>query len=138
MADRMSPEARSRTMSRIRGTDTAPEMSVRRFLHASGLRYKLHDRRLPGRPDLVFSSRRIAVFVHGCFWHGCPHCTNGRQNVHSNIAYWGSKLAANKARDIRNTEELKAAGWQVEVIWERSYVADTGADAKINKNIELR
>lgn len=112
-----TPEQRSRIMRAVRSRDTSPELAVRRYLHAAGLRYRLHDRRLPGAPDLVFPSRRLVVFVHGCFWHqhpGCPAAARPR----SRLEYWARKLDANVARDRRHYEELKAAGWDVEVIWE--------------------
>lgn len=118
MVDRLSSTRRSLLMARIRGKNTAPEMAVRRWLHASGLRYRLHAEALPGRPDLVFPSRRVCVFVHGCFWHGCPHCNGGMHHVKSNLGYWRKKMAANAARDAKCRELLAEAGWRVFVIWE--------------------
>jgi DNA mismatch endonuclease (patch repair protein) len=114
----ISAEARSRIMSAIRKRNTKPELAVRRFLHASGLRYVLHDTSLPGCPDLVFQSRRAVVFVHGCFWHRCPHCAAGRKTVRSNTAYWIPKLRRNKTRDARVKAELEVQGWMVCTIWE--------------------
>jgi DNA mismatch endonuclease (patch repair protein) len=93
-------------------------MRVRRALHRAGLRYRLHDASLPGKPDLVFPSRKLALFVHGCFWHGCPHCRDGRKEIHSNQDYWTPKLARNRARDERRQEQLYARGWNMRVIWE--------------------
>lgn len=116
--DTVTPARRSEIMAAIRSKDTAPEFAVRRYLHAAGLRYRLCPRELPGRPDLVFPSRRVCVFVHGCFWHGCPRCINGRRKVKSNLAYWGPKIATNRARDERHREALQAAGWTVLTIWE--------------------
>jgi DNA mismatch endonuclease (patch repair protein) len=104
-------------MAAIRSKNTAPELAVRRCLHRRGLRFRLHVKRLPGNPDLVFPSRHTAVFVHGCFWHGCPHCRVGRRKVKSNMAYWEQKLARNRARDSRAVDELTAAGWRVLVVW---------------------
>lgn len=112
-----SPEQRSRTMRSVRSRDTGPEMAVRRFLHAAGLRFRLHDRRLPGVPDLVFPGRRIALFVHGCFWHQHPACSAAKR-PHSNLEYWAKKLDGNVERDRRHLSELEAAGWKVLVIWE--------------------
>ncbi|MFQ6397615.1 very short patch repair endonuclease [Nocardia sp. KC 131] len=112
-----TPEQRSRTMRAVPSRDTAPEMAVRRFLHAAGLRYRLHDRRLPGKPDLVFPSRRIALFVHGCFWHQHPGCPRSVRPA-SNTDYWTSKLDGNIARDACRREELEAEGWCVLIIWE--------------------
>ncbi|MFB8277222.1 very short patch repair endonuclease [Nocardia colli] len=112
-----TPQQRSRTMRAVRSRDTAPEMAVRRFLHAAGLRYRLHDRRLPGKPDLVFPRRRIVLFVHGCFWHQHPGCPRSARPA-SNTEYWTSKLDGNIARDLRRHHELEAEGWRVLTIWE--------------------
>lgn len=112
-----SREQRSRTMRAVRSRDTAPEMTVRRYLHAAGLRYRLHDSGLPGKPDLVFPSRRTVLFVHGCFWHqhaGCRRATRPS----SNTEYWTRKLNGNVARDCTRLDELSGLGWKVLVIWE--------------------
>ncbi len=104
-------------MKQVRRENTAPELAVRRFLHAKGLRYSLHPERLPGRPDLVLPRRRSVIFVHGCFWHGhdCPH---GSIRSKSNVVFWSNKIEDNRRRDARKTAELRAAGWIVEVVWE--------------------
>ncbi|WP_186024241.1 very short patch repair endonuclease [Burkholderia gladioli] len=113
-----TPEAlRSRTMRAVKSKDTRPEMIVRRFLHAAGLRYRLHDGRLPGKPDLVFPGRRVALFVHGCFWHQHPSCPAAARPK-SSSDYWTRKLDGNVARDARHQDELAAAGWTVLIIWE--------------------
>jgi len=104
-------------MALIRGRDTKPELRVRRALHAAGLRYVLHDRRLPGVPDLVFPSRRIALFVHGCFWHQHPSCKAARMPK-SRLDFWKPKLDGNVARDKRQRAKLRRMGWSVMVIWE--------------------
>ena len=117
MADTVTPEVRSRMMRTIHGTDTQPEMRVRRYLHAVGLRFRLHDRSLPGRPDLVLPGRKVAIFVHGCFWHqhpGCPYATTPATRPD----FWQAKFAANKTRDALVVDRLKALGWQVFTIWE--------------------
>lgn len=114
--DTMSPEARSRLMSRIRGRDTKPEMLVRRYLHARGLRYIPNDKSLPGKPDLVFKSRKVAVFVHGCFWHGHEKCSNWRL-PRSKIEYWAAKINGNRQRDKRIIYRLRRLGWRVHVLW---------------------
>ena len=117
MSDIVDPETRSRMMSRIRGRDTRPEIGLRRALHARGLRYRLHDRRLSGRPDIVFPRFRAACFVHGCFWHrhaGCRYATTPA----TRRAFWAAKFEANVARDARNRVELHAVGWRVAVVWE--------------------
>lgn len=116
--DKLSREARSANMRKIRSRDTSPELSVRRYLHRRGLRFRLHARELPGKPDLVFPSRRACVFVHGCFWHGCPHCADGTRRVKSNVSYWSSKVQGNRARDVKHTAALKKEEWSVFVIWE--------------------
>lgn len=103
-------------MSRIRSRDTRPELQLRRALHAQGLRYRLHDRTLPGTPDLVFSSRRAVIFVHGCFWHGhdCPlGVTPGTRT-----AFWEDKIGRNRARDRASESALQNAGWRVLTVWE--------------------
>lgn len=104
-------------MAGIKGRDTKPELVVRRIAHKLGLRFRLHRKDLPGRPDLVFPRRRLAVFVHGCFWHrhdGCRYTYTPK----SRVAFWTKKFAANVARDRRNEEALRDLGWRVLVIWE--------------------
>ncbi|MGK9337348.1 very short patch repair endonuclease [Sinorhizobium meliloti] len=117
MVDVVSSEKRSQMMSGIRGKNTKPELTLRRHLHAAGLRFRLHDPDVTGRPDLVFKSRRAAVFVHGCFWHrheGCHWCTTPA----SNPEFWAAKFARNRARDIEVREALNASGWRVGTVWE--------------------
>lgn len=104
-------------MSRISGQDTAPEMRVRRILHASGYRYRLHMRSLPGRPDIVFVRRRKVIFVHGCFWHQHPGCRASRRPT-SNTEYWDAKLSRNLVRDATSHEALLYMGWEIITIWE--------------------
>jgi DNA mismatch endonuclease (patch repair protein) len=104
-------------MARIRSANTGPELAVRRMLHAKGLRFRLHRKDLPGRPDLVLPRHRLIILVHGCFWHqhsGCRLASDPK----SNRGYWRPKLASNVARDQRNAELLRSAGWRVETIWE--------------------
>jgi len=111
--------ARSAQMARVKGKNTKPEMKIRRALHAAGLRFRLHDRKLPGNPDIVLSSRRIVVFVHGCFWyrHSDPSCKLARLPK-SRLDFWVPKLDANRERDIRNESELHQLGWDVRIVWE--------------------
>ena len=116
MADKLSPEGRSALMSRIGSKNTQPEMVVRRMLHALGYRYVLHDKRLPGKPDLVFPARRKLIFVHGCFWHG-HSCGRGFRPA-SNAEFWAAKIDGNKARDRRNVRALRAQAWRVLTVWE--------------------
>ena len=117
MADKLSVRRRSWNMSRIRSRDTNPELAVRRSLHRLGYRYRLHRNDLPGKPDIVLPKHRIAIFVHGCFWHqhtGCIDCSNPK----TNIKYWGPKLLANLQRDRKNRRTLRRLGWTAIVIWE--------------------
>lgn len=114
--DFMDSATRSRVMSQIRDRNTRPELIVRRYLHSRGLRYKLHEKRLPGKPDLAFISRKIAVFVHGCFWHAHSHCDTWRL-PRSRENYWAAKLLGNKQRDHRHVKELRKSGWRVTTIW---------------------
>jgi DNA mismatch endonuclease (patch repair protein) len=107
---------RSELMSRIKGAHTKPEMLLRRALHARNLRYRLHVRSLPGRPDLVFRSRRAVIFVNGCFWHG--HACHLFQWPKSNVPFWRSKITRNKERDDQNIRRLLADGWRVLTLWE--------------------
>lgn len=115
--DIFSREQRSEVMSRIRGRDTKPEMLVRRAAHALGYRFRLHRNDLPGRPDLVFPKRRIALFVHGCFWHRHPGCRLA-YNPKSNTQFWNGKFERNVERDRRTIDELRTLGWTPKVIWE--------------------
>ncbi|MEX3582022.1 MAG: very short patch repair endonuclease [Burkholderia sp.] len=128
-----TPEAlRSRTMRAVKSKNTGPEMIVRRFLHAAGLRYQLHDPRLPGKPDLVFPSRRVALFVHGCFWHQHPHCPAAAQPK-SSSDYWTRKLDGNVARDARHQSALREAGWTVLIIWECETRRSEALDALLQR-----
>lgn len=103
-------------MSRIRGKDTEPELVLRRGLHAQGLRFRLHRKDLPGRPDMVFPRYRAAVLVHGCFWHG-HECQLFRWPA-TRREFWQAKIEGNRARDLRDMAKLAAAGWRVLVVWE--------------------
>ncbi len=104
-------------MSSIRGRNTRPEMAVRQYLHREGFRYRLHDRSLPGTPDIVFRRHKVVIFVHGCFWHRHAGCRLAA-NPASNAEFWIEKLSKNVERDLRNVQELLHAGWRVVVIWE--------------------
>jgi DNA mismatch endonuclease, patch repair protein len=104
-------------MRAVKSKDTSPELAVRQLTHALGYRYRLHKSDLPGKPDLVFSSRRKAIFVHGCFWHG-HDCKRGARVPQDNRDYWIAKISRNKARDARNGECLCELGWTVLTIWE--------------------
>ena len=104
-------------MRRVKGRDTAPELKVRRALTALGARYRLHRADLPGKPDIVMPGRRLAIFVHGCFWHG-HDCARGARVPKDNRDYWVGKVERNRARDARSREALTSLGWRVETIWE--------------------
>ena len=108
---------RSRTMRAVKSKDTAPELIVRKFLHSKGLRYLLHDRRLPGTPDLVFPRYRVALFVNGCFWHQHVGCKRSKRPK-TNSEYWNKKLDKNIERDLIHKVALEEDGWKVLIVWE--------------------
>lgn len=115
--DRLTRERRSWNMSRIRGRDTLPELSVRSALHHLGFRFRLNKQDLPGCPDVVLPRHRVVVFVHGCFWHrhrGCRFAYTPK----SNRTFWSEKFEKNVGRDSRNANELRRLGWRVVVVWE--------------------
>lgn len=116
MADVFSKEKRSQIMSLIRGTNTVPEMIVRRFLHMKGIRYRLHSKNLAGRPDLTLKKYNTVIFVHGCFWHGHSCKTLPK----SNKKFWKDKIVRNMDRDKTNRTELKKQGWRVIEVWQCS------------------
>lgn len=117
MAEKISPEMRSRMMSGIRGRDTRPEMTVRSFLHKSGLRFRLHQRGLPGKPDIVLPRWNAVVFVHGCFWHAHEGCRYFKLPK-TREAFWAAKIESNVRRDAATIQRLQEAGWRVAVVWE--------------------
>lgn len=117
MGDIVDRETRSRMMSGIRAKNTKPELLVRKYLHAKGLRFRLHVKELPGKPDLVFPKYKTVVFVHGCFWHrhaGCKYATTPSSREH----FWTNKLSENVARDAYQIAALGELGWRVFVVWE--------------------
>jgi len=116
MADTRSKEQRRRIMQAVKVRNTTPEMVVRRLLHRAGYRYRLHRKSLPGKPDIVFPSRRKVVFVHGCFWHG-HGCSKGKLPK-SRLDYWQPKIATNSCRDVRKQAELYDLGWKALVVWQ--------------------
>lgn len=117
MVDTLSPRERSEIMGRVRAKDTRPEMLVRKLVFSMGYRYRLHDRSLPGTPDLVFRRARKVIFVHGCFWHRHARCAMARLPK-SRTDFWIPKLEENRRRDRRNLARLRRAGWRVLVVWE--------------------
>lgn len=130
--DRLNPERRSYLMSRVRSKDTAPEMAVRKLVHALGYRFRLYGRLLPGKPDLVFAGRKKVIFVHGCFWHrhlGCSKATEPK----SHVEFWRDKFAKNVERDRRAETELSALGWKVMVIWQCETKDTKSLSLKLNR-----
>lgn len=115
--DRITEAQRSANMSRVKGKDTRPELAVRRIAHKLGLRFRLHRRDLPGSPDLVFPKYRLAVFVHGCFWHRHAGCRRA-SNPATRADFWQKKFDSNVTRDRRQEDALAALGWNVLTIWE--------------------
>lgn len=138
--DTLSPQERSERMSRVKGKNTKPEMIVRRLVHRLGFRYRLHSRRLPGRPDLVFAGKKSVIFVHGCFWHrhrGCALCRLPK----SRLEFWKPKLEENRKRDSRNERKLKKEGWRVLIVWECEMADQDGLKRRIleflNSNVDI-
>ncbi len=116
--DKLAPERRSENMRQIRGKDTAPELAIRKLCRELGFTgYRIHRKDLPGKPDLAWIWRKLAVFVHGCFWHG-HDCAEGIRKPKSNRDYWIPKIERNQQRDAENIAALRATGWKVLVIWE--------------------
>ena len=117
MTDVYSPEKRSAVMRRVKSRDTTPERVVRRLLTGLGVRYRLHRADLPGKPDIVMPGRRLALQIHGCFWHG-HDCARGARVPKANRDYWLAKVGRNRARDADTIARLQALGWRVETLWE--------------------
>jgi len=131
MTDVFAPEKRSAVMRAVKSRDTAPELVVRSAAHALGLRFRLRRDDLPGKPDLVFPSRRIALFVHGCFWHG-HDCPRGARMPQTNRAYWQAKIGRNMARDTASAAALKELGWTPRTLWE----CETRDPVKLSRRIQ--
>lgn len=117
--DNISTGERSHVMSLVKSKDTKPELFIRKFIHSKGFRFRIHDKRLPGKPDIVLKKYRTVVFVHGCFWHGhkSTKCKLARIPK-SNVEFWSTKIANNAIRDSRNKRALRKLGWKVLQIWE--------------------
>ncbi|MDA8170250.1 MAG: DNA mismatch endonuclease Vsr [Nitrospiraceae bacterium] len=115
--DTLSPERRSANMRKIRSRDTSPEILVRRLVHGMGFRFRLHDTRLPGKPDIVLPRLKRIIEVRGCFWHQHPGCIDSHIPK-TRLKYWVPKLAKNKRRDKENEAKLNALGWRMFVVWE--------------------
>jgi len=132
--DRLSPERRSWLMSRIHGANTKPELAVRSLLHRMGYRFRLHQRDLPGTPDIVMRGRGTVVFVHGCFWHG--HACKRTKMPKSRVDYWAEKIEGNRRRDARKRRKLKSLGWNVVVVWECELKRPDRLAGKLKRSIE--
>lgn len=118
MTDSVNSNKRSQIMAAIKSKDTTPELLIRKALHANGIRFRLHSRQLPGKPDIVLPKYKAVIFVHGCFWHG-HECEVGHLPS-SNRVFWIKKICGNKERDLKNRELLHIEGWRVLIIWECS------------------
>jgi len=118
MPDMFDQQKRSEIMSRVHSNNTSPEIRVRKLLHRIGYRFRLHRQDLPGKPDIVLPKYKTVIFVHGCFWHGCPVCRHAQVRPQTNTEYWNKKLDRTMARDKENIERLRSLGWRVLVIWE--------------------
>jgi DNA mismatch endonuclease (patch repair protein) len=130
VTDVFSPEKRSAVMRQVKGRDTSPELAVRKALTRLGARYRLHRKDLPGKPDIVLPGRKLALFVHGCFWHG-HDCARGARTPKQNRDYWVGKVERNRARDAKTREALAALGWRVETIWECDLKDAAGLEARL-------
>ena len=117
MADVHTPQQRRYNMQQIRAKNTKPEMLVRKFLHANGFRYSLHNKKLPGKPDIVLTKYKTIIFIHGCFWHGHTNCKYFAVPK-TRTKWWLNKINTNKANDEKAVKELKKDGWKVIVVWE--------------------
>ena len=117
MVDVHDKKTRSYNMSRIRGKDTKPEMLVRKFLHAQGFRYRLHDKKLPGKPDIVLSKYKTVIFIHGCFWHGHDNCKYF-VTPKTRTDWWLGKIFTNRANDTRAVKALRKERWKIITFWE--------------------
>lgn len=114
--DRLSPTARSALMSKVRGKNTKPELAIRKLLSSLGYRYRLHYKKLPGRPDIALVGRKKAIFINGCFWHG-HSCKRGALPT-SNAEFWQKKISGNASRDKKNRAAIRKMGWSVLTVWE--------------------
>ena len=136
MTDVYGLEKRSAVMRRVKARDTTPEMIVRRALTRLGVRYRLHRKDLPGCPDIVMPGRRLAILVHGCFWHG-HDCARGDRVPKQNRDYWMAKVARNRARDAQALAQLVALGWRAEIIWECEMKDRAGLGAQLRDLIQV-
>ena len=127
MVDNLSREKRSKVMSSIRGKNTKPEIIVRRLLWSNGFRYRIHNKKVSGTPDISNKSKKIAIFIDGCFWHGCSTCY---KEPRTNAEYWRKKIARNKKRRVLVTKNLLADDWKILEFWEHQVIQEPKVVAK--------
>ena len=135
MADKLSSTQRKYCMSRIRGKNTKPEILVRKGLHARGFRFRLHNKKLPGSPDIVLHRYGVAIMINGCFWHGhkgCKYATKPK----SNVEFWEAKIASNRHRDEVTEAHLQALGWHVVTIWECELKGKSKVTSRLDELVE--
>lgn len=132
--DTFTKQKRSEVMAKIRGKDTKPEKIVRSLLHQMGFRFRLHNKMLPGKPDICLPKHETVIFVHGCFWHNHTKCKGGRLPK-SNLEYWQPKIQRNVERDKMRQRSLRKLGWKVIVIWECELKAENRLRSKIQKSL---
>jgi DNA mismatch endonuclease (patch repair protein) len=135
VTDVYDPAKRSAVMRAVKGKGTSAELAVRRLVWSLGGRYRLNRADLPGKPDIVLPGRRLAIFVHGCFWHG-HDCPRGARVPKANRDYWTAKVARNRARDAKAREALGAACWRVETVWECELKDTAGLEARVRAWLE--
>ena len=121
-------------MRRVKSKDTSPELKVRRLLTWMGVGYRLHRKDLPGKPDVVMAGRKLAIFVHGCFWHG-HDCARGARVPKANRDYWESKVGRNRARDVEHRTALEARGWRVLTLWECELKDEDALEATLGREV---
>lgn len=136
MIDKVVPQVRSRMMASVKSRNTQPERAVRSWLHRNGFRFRTHRRNLPGVPDIVMPGRRIAIFVHGCFWHRHARCKNASFPA-SNVEFWRAKFDANVSRDKAVRSQLRKAGWTVFTVWECQTESLEALNAKMRSLFKL-
>jgi len=133
LSDMFSPQKRSEIMSHIRSKNTKGEILVRKYLHRLGFRFRLHDSKLPGKPDIVLPKYRCVIFIHGCFWHAHSGCKYYR-DPKTNAEYWVPKIQRNVERDKQAIYELRSLGWKVEIVWECELKKD--AEARLDELVQ--
>jgi DNA mismatch endonuclease, patch repair protein len=136
VTDVFTPEKRSAVMRRVKGKDTAPELKVRRLLRRLGVGYRLHRADLPGKPDIAMPGRKLALFVHGCFWHG-HDCARGARTPKANRPYWEAKIARNRARDAEHRVALEAKGWRAVTLWECELKDEAALERRLREAASL-